>query len=68
MSAYSYEELRAVFLDVISVRTQYFYEPSHYEHLRLAVAESFARREGGYGVSSILWTSAAQGIREIYRG
>ena len=27
MSAYCYEEPRAVFLDVISGRTQYFYEP-----------------------------------------
>lgn len=48
MAAHSYEELRVVVLDVISERTQY-YEPNQYEHLRLAVAESFARRDGSRG-------------------
>ena len=43
---HSYEEIRSTALDVLAGReTQPPYEPNQYEHLSIAVAEVFARRE-----------------------
>ena len=43
---HSYEEIRSAALDVLAGReTQPPYEPNQYEHLSIAVAEVFARRE-----------------------
>ena len=43
---HSFEEIRAVALDVLSGREGVNYQPTQYEHLRLGVGEVFARREG----------------------
>lgn len=43
---HSHEEIRAVVLDILCGRESVQYEPSQYEHLRLGIAEVFARREG----------------------
>ena len=43
---HSYEEIRSAALDILAGReTQPPYEPNQYEHLSIAVAEVFARRE-----------------------
>jgi hypothetical protein len=43
---HSYEELRAVVVDVLLKREHVQYEPSHYRHLVIGVAEVLARRDG----------------------
>lgn len=43
---HTYEELRAVALDILARREQVPYEPSQYEHLSLGLGQVFARREG----------------------
>ncbi|MDP3908973.1 MAG: hypothetical protein Q8Q14_01150 [Gemmatimonadales bacterium] len=43
---HTYEEIRDAALDVLSGRESVPYEPSQYEHIRIGVAEVFARREG----------------------
>lgn len=43
---HSHEEIRSAALDIIAGREHVAYEPSQYEHLRLAIGEVFARREG----------------------
>jgi len=45
--SHSFEEVRAVALDILSGREPVQYPPSQYENLKLGVAEVFARREGG---------------------
>ena len=43
---HSYEELRAVVLDILSGREEVAYPATQYEHLSLGLGEVFARREG----------------------
>lgn len=43
---HSFEEIRAVALDILAGRERVAHEPSQYEHLKLGVGEVFARREG----------------------
>lgn len=43
---HSYEEIRAVTLDILSGREKIQYEPTQYENLKLGMGEAFARREG----------------------
>lgn len=43
---HSYEELRAVALDILAGREKATYEPSQFEHLSLSIGEVLARREG----------------------
>jgi hypothetical protein len=43
---HSYEEMRAVALDILAGREKVPYEPSQYEHLSLGIGQVFAQREG----------------------
>jgi hypothetical protein len=43
---HSYEEIRSVALDILAGRENVQYQPVQYEHIRLGIAEVFARREG----------------------
>ncbi len=43
---HSYEELRAVALDILIGREKAPYEPTQYEHLSLGIGQVFAQREG----------------------
>lgn len=43
---HSHEEIRSAALDILAGREPVEYEPSQYEHLKIGIAEVFARREG----------------------
>nr|MDP2190270.1 hypothetical protein [Rhodoferax sp.] len=43
---HSYEELRAVALDILAGREKVPYDPSQYEHLSIGIGQVFAQREG----------------------
>ena len=43
---HSYEEIRAVSMDILAQREAVNYEPSQYGHLVIGVAEVLARRSG----------------------
>lgn len=45
MTNHSYEEIRAVILDIISGKKQVSYPPNQFRHLELGVAEILAKRE-----------------------
>ena len=46
MNNHSYEEIRAVILDVISGKEKVSYDPNQYGHIECGVAEVLAKREG----------------------
>jgi len=46
---HSYEEIRSVALDILAGREQVRYPAENYEHIKLGIAEVFARREGRPG-------------------
>ena len=43
---HSYEEMRAVALDILAGRENVQHPPVQYEHIKLGIAEVFGRREG----------------------
>ena len=43
---HSYEEIRSVIIDIFAKRERTSYECSQFAHLKIGVAEVFARREG----------------------
>lgn len=43
---HSYEEIRSIALDILAERESVQYPPVQYEHIKLGIAEVFARREG----------------------
>src|SRR5712692_2520801 len=65
---HSFEEIRGVALDILSGRERVSYEPSQYEHLRLGIAEVFARRErsGASALHDRQWAQLSRADSEMF--
>ena len=66
---HSYEEIRSVALDILAGREQVRYPAENYEHIKLGIAEVFARREGrpGDGLGPTLDRVDSELYLEVFR-